>query len=78
MRTHVSLPVPLSSSTIQLRQNVADISSLLHRWQPRALNLGSVADLLETSFEGSGGAKGKALDYQKRSASSGASSTGKN
>jgi len=66
------LSAPIFASISQLRQNVSDISSLLHRWRPRALSLSSVADLLETSFEGSGGAKGKALDYQKRSSTSGA------
>ena len=56
------LSVCFVPSPPQMRQNVKDIGALLERWRPRALDLSSVAALLETSRgEGSGGAKGKAL-----------------
>lgn len=54
------LAVSFVPSSTQLKQNVADISSLLMRWRPRNLDLGPVADLLATEFKGSGGAKGRA------------------
>ena len=51
-----------------IRSNLQHIRDLLTRWQIRGLDLEPVAVLLETEFEGSGGAKGAAVSKLSKGA----------